>query len=149
MKPKICVKMENLKDIEEIYRKALIGKLKNPTEWETYTDLWLSSGDYVRSFCFSEEDKVYFKLSVTKYDNETIYINENRIFGNETLPMNRYSFKLTFFDFETKRLIKKLKYYLKHKKELQEIEEKKKVLKQFLPKDIIRSIKLNKIKKQI
>ena len=141
--------MENLKDIEEIYRKALISKLKNPTQWEIYTDMWLSHGDYVRTFCFSEEDKVYFKLSVTKYDTETIYINENRTFGNEVLPMNRHSFKLTFFDFETKRLIKKLKYYLKHKKEIDETEEKKKVLKQFLPKSIIRSFKLNKIKKQI
>jgi hypothetical protein len=140
--------MENLKDIEEIYRKALISKLKNPSEWETYTDLW-HSGDYVRTFCFSEEDKIYFKLSVTKYDNETIYINENRIFGNEILPVHKYSFKLTFFDFETKKLIKKLKYYLNHKKEIEEIEEKKKVLKEYLPKNIIRSIKLNKIKRHI
>ena len=141
--------MENLKDIEEIYRKALISKLKNPTEWKIITDLSLSSGDYVKTFCFSEEDKVYFKVSVTKYDNETIYINENKVIGNVTLPINRYSFKLTFFDFDIKRLIKKLQFYFKHKKEIEEIEEKKKVLKEFLPKDIIRSIKLNKIKRQI
>lgn len=141
--------MENLKDIEEIYRKTLINKLKNPAEWKTYTDLWLSSGDYVKTFCFSEEEKIYFKVSIKEYDSDTVYINEDRILGNETLPFNKYSFKLSFWDFETKKLIKKLKYYLNHKKELEEIEEKKKMLKGYLPKNIIRSIKLSKIKRNI
>jgi hypothetical protein len=149
MKQKTCVKMENLKDIEEIYRKALINKLKNSSEWIPYTDSWLSSGNYMRTFCFSEENKIYFKLSITKYDNKTIYINEDRVFGNEKLPTNVYSFKLTFFDFKIKRLIKKLIYYLKQKKELEEIEEKKKTLKTFLPKDIICGFKINKIKNNL
>lgn len=142
--------MENLKDIEEIYRKSLINKLENPSEWKEYTDIWSCSGSgYVRTFCFSEEDKLYFKVSVSKYYKNTVYINEDRQLGNEVLPFTKHTFELTFWDFKTKLLIKKLKYYIQHKKELEEIEEKKKVLKEYLPKDIIRSFKLNKIKRNI
>ena len=134
--------MENLKDIEGIYKKALINKLKHPEEWMPFKDMWLTNESYVRTFCFSEEGKVYFKVSISKYDNKTIYINEDKTYGNDVLSVSRYSFKLTFFDFKIKKLIKKLSYYLKQKKELEEIE----ILKDFLPKEIVRSFKINKIK---
>jgi hypothetical protein len=142
--------MEKLKDIEDIYRKVLIEKLKHPEDWVQYKDAWLSHFEYVRMYCFSEGEKVYFKVSKTRKEN-FVYVCEDRTFVhvNETIPLTVYTIKISFLDFRIKMLLKNFRFYFKHKDEIDKIESDKKMLKDFLPKEMIRGFKINKIKRKI
>lgn len=140
--------MEKLKDLEEIYKKALIEKLKHPEKWVPFKDSFISLVDYMRIFCFSEENKLYFKVCKSP-GVKTIYICEDKVYSTETISLVRYSFDLTIFDFKINRLLKKFHYYFKHLSEEQEIESKVNTLKNFLPKEVIRGFKINKIKHKL
>lgn len=139
--------MEKLKDIEHIYKKVLIQKLKHPELWTEHIDFYkVIKTQYIRTYCFSKTDNVYFRI-YKPGKVKIIEVYEDRLLNHfgEIIPELVYIFKITFFDFKIKFLMKKLRYYFEYKNEIIEKDFDIEKLKKHIPKETIRTLKLNKI----
>jgi hypothetical protein len=126
------------KDLRIEYRKILIKKLKNFNEWNKYR------------FEISKNSQIGLRFETYVPELELDFEIYKNIFSikNHYTSVNICSFRIGFFDFEIKYLVKKLKYYLNHRDEYTRIEYANETLRKLLGPKFERTQKLKTLNKK-
>ena len=141
-------------EIDKIYKQVLVEKLKRPENWVIFKES-IGLTLYYRINCFDDNES-YFKITVSNdnYDKYTIYVCNDvtvNLIPNvmNILSNTLFHFKIKIFEFKIVSLINKLRKYHKNKKKREEREQNIKLKESLLPNSVLRSLKINKIKKSL
>ena len=138
MEEELSLKID--REVEKVYIKLLRKSLEHPEKWNVFNE-------WYREYYSPDinDNEVYF-ITNSKYDNEVkFYVYHHTVNGNKKI----HEIKISFWDFKTPRLLRKLYRFMPHKEEWTEAQKTTKTLKELLGIEFDRYAKLMKIKKKL